>query len=88
MARDATLEDLISIVEIWQQKRKGLAEKFTADGMRSFMETHNAVCRNLVSATAKQDPDFWSAWTELGVQCQTITSGAKTFVDGIDRTNV
>lgn len=85
--------DLVAVVETWQIRRLGLATKgknhgFTQDGLYEFVEVHSALARKLVSLVGRQDPEFWSAWIELGTQASTIVTGAKTIANHIDRTNL
>jgi len=87
------LDDLIAVIETWQTKRISLATKgenggFTKDGLHEFAETMNALTRKLISLTRQQDPEFWSAWLELGQNASTMTHNAKLVVDKIDRTTL
>lgn len=81
------LEDLIATVETWQAKRYTLSTEFKQDSMLAFVEGMNAMTSRLISLTGKKDPEFWSAWLELGQQASTMTAGGKTIADGHDRTN-
>lgn len=85
MRRD--LQELIDIVETWQARRQPLAVAFSQDGMREFIETHNALTRRLIAVTEKKDPEFWSSFLELAQNASTLVSGGKIFVNGQDRTN-
>lgn len=79
---------LTDIIENWQRLRVPLANKFTNDGLREFIAVHNKYTRELISLVDRRDPEFWSAWTELGQNAGTMSAGAKLFVDGKDVTNL
>ena len=85
---DRDMQEFVGAVEMWVAKRKPLAEAFTMDGMREFVETHNALTRKLISLTGKFDPDFWSGVLELAQNAATMTTGGKLFVNGRDVTNL
>lgn len=82
------IEDLVSVVELWQMARKPLAEKFSQGGLRAFVETHNAKTRQMISLLGKQDPEFYSALLELTQNASTMVAGGKIIADKIDRTNL
>jgi hypothetical protein len=91
MPRD--IEDLVAVVETWQGMRIPLATKganggFTSDGLYEFIQAHSDRARQLISLTQKKDPEFWSAWIELGQQASTIVAGGKIVADHIDRSNL
>lgn len=78
---------LVSAVETWRARRVGLAEGFNLRGFREFCEVMNYWTRKLISVTEQQDPDFWSALSELAVNAQTLTTrGAKLKADHRDMT--
>lgn len=84
---ELTAADLVEVVQRWQTNRIPLAQKFTNDGLAAFVAAMNGMSRELISKTGKYDPEFWSAWIELGQQCSTFTRGGKVFVGETDRTN-
>ncbi len=84
---DKSATDVADIVETWQARRKPLAEKFTSDGLAEFAETHSALSKLLIAAMDRRDPEFWSAWIELGQQASTIVTKARTIVNHIDRSS-
>lgn len=84
---DRDLESVRDTVRSWQHRRVELAQGFTRDGLRAFGDVHMALSRQLLSLVDVRDPDFWSAWIELGQQCSTFSHDAKTFLNGRDITN-
>ena len=83
-----SVEEIVSLVESWQHRRTELAATFSQDGLRGFAEAHNFITRKLIAALGnKQDPEFWSAWMELGQNASSMIQGGKLFVNKVDRTN-
>jgi hypothetical protein len=86
-------QDLVELIESWQTLRSHIASTWnngaSAASLREFVEVHNAHTRKVIAEIGKGDPDFWSAWSELGVNAGTLlTPGAKIFVNGQDRTQL
>jgi hypothetical protein len=82
------IDDLVSVFETWQVRRKEEAEGFHLRGFRGFVELMNYETRRAISLTGKQDPDFWSAVAEIATNAQTLTTaGAKLRADHRDMTN-
>lgn len=81
------LDELVAAVETWQVKRVEEAAEFSSSGLQRFCEVMNYHTRRLISVTGKNDPEFWSALSELCVNAQTLTTkGAKLRANHIDRT--
>ncbi len=85
---DKDLEGVRDTVRSWQHRRMELARGFSVDGLRAFGDVHLALSRQLLNLVDVHDPEFWSAWIELGQQCSTYSAGAKTFLNNRDITNM
>jgi hypothetical protein len=66
----------------------GLAHKFTQNGLREFVEVQNYLTRSLMALVDTTDPEFWSAWIELGQNASTMAQKGKIIANKIDRTNL
>lgn len=86
--RDVLLIDVTDLVETWMLKREGLAKEFSQDGLRGFVETMNGITRQVMGKVNITEPEFWSAWIELGQQASTFSAGGKTIANKIDRSNL
>jgi hypothetical protein len=82
------LEDVTDLILTWQTRRKALARPFKADGLREFVAVMNGITRQVMSRVDTNDPEFWSAWIEIGTQASTFAHNAKTFADHIDRSDL
>jgi hypothetical protein len=87
MPDELRARDIADIVETWQAKRVPLAAAFTRDGLAEFAATGTALSKQLIAAMDRRDPEFWSAWIELGQQASTIVVNARTIVNGVDRSS-
>lgn len=74
-------------MEKWQNNRIPLAQKFTLDGWDEFATAMNGMTRELINCAERMDPEFWSAWIELGQNASTMTQSGKLFIGHRDRTN-
>lgn len=83
--RDTRLIEVTDLLETWQHRRIGLAEEFTNDGLYKFVEQMNGISKQVLNLCDIKDPEFWSAWIEIGQQCSTIAQQGKTFVNKQDR---
>lgn len=81
-------QEVYDAIEAWQLRRRSLAATFSKDGMREFVETHNAMTRKLISAFGTTDPEFYSSLLELSQNASTMTAGGKLFADKKDVTNL
>ena len=83
---DRTLEDVRAAIETWVTVRTSLAEKFTQDGLKRFVETSDAQARNLIAALDRRDREFYEGLAELSNVAIGILERRKVFVDGQDAT--
>jgi hypothetical protein len=86
--RDTPLEDVTDLILTWQNRRLKLAGPFKADGLREFVAVMNGITRQVMSMVDTNDPEFWSAWIEIGTQASTFANNAKTIADHIDRSDL
>lgn len=81
------LSEFISVVEAWRDRRQSLAQPFSQDGLRRFIETHNGLTRRMISLLRTNEPEFYSALLELTQNASTMVQGGKIFANKVDRTN-
>ena len=84
---DEQLRELTSVIQTWRERRVGLAGPFNQDGLRRFIETHNALTRRMIRVFDTIDPEFYTALLELTQNASTLVLGGKIVVNKIDRTN-
>lgn len=84
---DRAVQQIVDIVETWELRRIPLARSFTKNGMTEFVETQNALTRQLIAGLDRKDPEFWSALLELAQNGARMTAGGKLFADGKDMTD-
>lgn len=86
--REVPLIDVTDLIETWMLRREGLAKSFSQDSLRGFVEVMNGITRQVMAKVDMNEPDFWSAWIEIGQQASTFSVGAKTIANKIDRSNL
>ena len=88
---EPSMNELRTVIETWISQRtltfqrQPFNEGANASSLREFVEIQNRLSRRLISILQTENPDFWSAFVELGMNASRIVEGGKILVDKQDR---